>query len=905
MALASLLATKLYAPPVLGAAIRRPRLVQRIEEGLAGRVTLISAPAGFGKTTLAAEWRDRTRVPVAWLSLEEDDREPLRFLAYVVAALQTVEPSLGERSARMLRSPQPPPAAAVAAELVNELAAGTTRLALVLDPYHVVDEGPLRDVMAFLIDHVPARLHLILTTREEPALPVARLRARGQLTELRADDLRFEGDEATAFFRDAMGIELADEDVAALGRRTEGWVAGLQLAALSLRGRDDVSGFVRSFAGGHRHVVDYLADEVLRALPAAVRDFLLTTSVLDRLSAPLCDAVTGRSDGAATLAELERANLFLVPLDDERRWFRYHSLFLGVLRAEAGRERALDAAELHRRASAWFEAEGSPGDAIRNAAAAGDTARGATLLERAWRVMDRTFQVPTWHAWSRHLPEEALRARPVLAVAIAWALLGEGELAAAERWLQPADAWLAAREAEDPASARSAHERDVADEAAFRALPARIAAARSYAAAATGEVAAGEAFARRAVDVAPDDDPGARALPAGLLGLAHWRRGELDEALEALQMGATAFRDLGDAAAALSFTFAVADVLVAQGRLREARRAYEEALAYADAHDGPPVPGTAELHVGLAELSAERGDLGAAEEHLRTAEALGDGAVLTGDAGRLAAARARVEVALGDAAAALAALDEADRLQVAGPVPDIRPTAATRARVRLAQGRLTEARAWAESEGALAEADASYLNEYALLTLVRVHLATYRSEGSEAPIETAQALLDAIVEAAEAGARTGTVIEARVLQALVRQAAGEEDLGVAVLVEALRSARTEGHHAVFTAEGPAMARMLRAAVRGGADRGQVRRLLDALKGSSERPRIQPDVVEPLSDRERDVLRLLRSEASGPQVARELGMSVHTLRSHTKSIYAKLGVHGRREAVLRADELNLV
>jgi LuxR family maltose regulon positive regulatory protein len=904
MALASLLATKLYAPPVLGAAVRRPRLVQRIEEGLAGRVTLISAPAGFGKTTLAAEWRERTRVPVAWLSLDEDDREPLRFLAYLVAALQAVEPSLGERTARMLRSPQPPPAAAVAAELVNELAGGTTRLALVLDPYHVVDEGPLREVMTFLIDHVPPRLHLILTTREEPALPVARLRARGQLTELRADDLRFTHEEAVAFFRDAMGLDLGAEEVETLDRRTEGWVAGLQLAALSLRGRDDAASFVRSFAGAHRHVVDYLAEEVLRSLPAGMRDFLLDTSVLDRLCAPLCDAVTDRDDGAATLAELERANLFLIPLDDERRWFRYHSLFRGVLRAEAGRERNGGMEELHRRASAWFEAEGSAGDAIRHASAAGDTERAATLLEAAWRGMDRSFQVSSWHAWSREVPEQVLRARPVLSVAIAWALLDKGELAASERWLAPAEAWLAAREEEDAATARRAHERAVADEAAFRALPARIAAARAYAATATGDAAAGEAHARRAVEAAPDDDPGARAVPAGLLGLAHWRRGELDEALAALRLGSTAFRDLGDAAASLSFTFAIADALVAQGRLRDALRTYEDALLYAADQEGPVLPGLAELHVGLAELSAERGDLAAAEEHLRTAEALGDDAVLPGDAGRLAAARARVEVALGDAPAALAALDEADRLQVAGPVPDIRPTAATRARVWLAQGRLAEARAWAEEAGALGEADASYLNEYALLTLVRVHLATYRSEGSEAPIETAQALLDAIVEAAEAGGRTGTVIEARVLQALVRQAAGEEDLGVAVLVEALRSAQAEGHHAVFAAEGPAMARMLRAVVREGADRGQVRRLLDALKASSERPRILPDVVEPLSDRERDVLRLLRSELSGPQVARELGMSVHTLRSHTKSIYSKLGVHGRREAVLRADELGL-
>lgn len=900
-----LLATKLFAPPVRADAVARAELVARLAQGVRHGHALISAPAGFGKSTLAAQWIASTAMPVAWLSLEDDDREPLRFLAYVLAALRTVEPSLGEALARSLRSAQPPPPLVAATELVNALASGAKDVALVLDDAHAVCEGPVLELLAFLLDHAPPRLHLILTAREEPDLPLARLRARGRLVELRAADLRFAPDEAERFLSEAMGLRVAPEDARTLERTTEGWVAGLQLAALSLHGRDDPAAFVRSFAGEHRHVLDYLSNEVLRGLEPHVRRFLLETSLLDRMCGPACDAVTGRIDGAETLVELERANLFLVPLDDERRWYRYHALFADVLRAEARRELEGDLPELHRRASRWFEAEGSPGEAIAHALSAGDVDRAARLLELAWRPMDRAFQIPTWRRWAARLPDDALRSRPVLAVAVAWAHLGEGDLAGADAWLADADRWSDARRGEDAASARSAHERDVADETAFRALPARTAAARAYAAQATGDGVAGEAHARRAVELAPDDDPGARALPAGLLGLSQWARGELVDALESLRLGMEGFRALGDAAAALSFTFAIADVLTAQGRLREAARTYEDALRYAAEQGGPTLPGEAEAHVGLAEVRVELGDLENAERELRAGEALGDDGVLTGDAGRLAAARARVEAALGDAAAAHAALDDAERWHVAGPVPDLRPTDATRARLWLAQGRLADACAWAEGMGDAGDLEPSYLNEYVLLTVARVRLAEFRSEGDEAPVASALALLDRVLAAAEASGRTGGAIEALVLRALALQAAGDDPGAVRSLLRALRLAQGEGHHAVFVSEGPAMARLLRAVGREGADRAQVRRLLDALATSSERPRILPDVVEPLSDRERDVLRLLRSEASGPQVARELGMSVHTLRSHTKSIYAKLGVHGRREAVLRADELDLV
>ncbi len=900
-----LLATKLYAPPPRPGAVPRARLVARLEAGLQRPVTLVSAPAGFGKSTLVSAWTTRTSARVAWLSLESADRDPLRFLAYLVAALRTIEPDLGERALRSLHAPPSPHPTDVATDLLNDIARGTGRLAIVLDDFQAAASEPVAEVVTFLIEHAPSRFHIVLTSRDEPSLPVARWRVRGDVTELRAADLRFTHEEAVAFLNDTMGVDVSSDDVVTLERRTEGWIAGLQLAALSLRGRDDVTAFVRAFAGEHRHVLDFLAEEVLRGQSERVRGFLLATSVLDRMCGTLCDAVTERDDGAETLLELERANLFLVPLDDERRWFRYHALFVGALRVEADRERPGDVRTWHRRASRWFETDGSPGEAIHHAHSAGDVARAARLLEGAWRGMDRALMTPTWYGWARQLPEDALRTRPVLASALAWVRLEKGDLEGAERWLAAAEGWLGARADEDAEEAGRAHRRDVADEVAFRALPARIAAAHAYLAQARGDAKAGEMHARRALSLAPADDPAASALTAGLVGLAHWARGELEEALRAMQLGTASFRALGDAAAALSFTFGIADLQLARGRLRDAHRTYLDALRDAEAHHDGALPGTAEVHVGLAEVLVERGDLPAAEEHLRRGEALGASAVLPGDAGRLAAAMGRVELALGNAAAVHARLDEAERLWVATPVPDIRPIEATRARLWLAQGRLAEARSWAEERLAADGLEPDYVHDYALLTVVRVQLASFRSAGSTAPIEAAHAVLGRLVEAAEAHGRTGTFIEARVLQALAWQATGDDVRALEALLPALQVAEPEGYHSSFVGEGPALAGLLRSALSAGAAKGQVRRLLADLRSSSRRPRVLPDLVEPLSDRERDVLRLLRGGMTGPQVARELGMSVHTLRSHTKSIYGKLGVHGRREAVLRADELDLV
>src|SRR6202049_835240 len=385
----SILATKLYRPRLRPNVVSRPRLIERLNAGLHRKLTLIAAPAGFGKTTLISEWVAFIGRPTAWLSLDEGENDPARFLAYLVAALQTIAAHIGEGVLGMLQSSQPLPTEAILTALLNEITTLPDHFVLVLDDYHVIDARPVDVALTYLVEHLPPQMHLVIATREDPQLPLARLRARSHLTELRAADLRFTASEAAEFLNQVMGLSLSAEDIATLEDRTEGWIAGLQLAALSMQGHQDVPGFIRAFAGDHRYIVDYLLEEVLQRQPEPVRRFLLQTAILDRLNGPLCDAVTGQEEGNARLEALERGNFFVVPLDDTRHWYRYHHLFAEVLSARLMEEQPDQVATLHRRASAWYEQHGSVGDAIRHALEARDFARAADLVELGWPGMGR------------------------------------------------------------------------------------------------------------------------------------------------------------------------------------------------------------------------------------------------------------------------------------------------------------------------------------------------------------------------------------------------------------------------------------------------------------------------------------------------------------------------------------
>ncbi|WP_155354692.1 LuxR C-terminal-related transcriptional regulator [Acrocarpospora macrocephala] len=893
-----LLETKLHIPRRRRGLVARPRLSERLNRGAESALTLVSAPAGFGKTTLLTEWLAADSADgrsTAWLSLDQRDNDPALFWTYLVAALKTAAPGVGADALSLLESPQSP-IDAVLATLLNDLHAISGDVVLVLDDYHVIDAPAVQDGMVFLLEHLPPQIHLVIAGRADPVLPLARLRGRGELVEIRAADLRFTPDEAGAYLNGVMGLVLTARDVAALEGRTEGWIAALQLAALSMQGRDDTAAFIDSFAGDDRYIVDYLAEEVLHRQPEHVRHFLLRTSILDRLSGPLCDAVTGQDGGKAKLAAFDRGNLFLVPLDDRRRWYRYHQLFADVLQAHLLDEQPDEVPDLHRRASVWYEQNGEPSEAIRHALAAKDFGRAADLVELAIPAMRRNRQEAAAYSWLKMLPDELVRVRPVLSAAFAWALLSAGELEGVEGLLRDAERWL------DPTPQAPAAKMVVVDDEEFRRLPGTIELYRAAHALARGDRLATVRHARRALDLAPEEDNLWRAAAAGVLGLASWASGDLEPAHRAYAECMAGLRRAGHVSDTLGCAIALADIRLAQGRLGEAMRTYEHALQLAPDQGGSVLRGTADMYVGMSEIHRERDDLHAATQHLLRSQELGERTGLPQNRYRWRVAMARIRQAEGDLGGAFDLLNEAERRYMSDLFPNVRPISAMRARLYVAQGELGEALGWAREQGLSVEDDLSYLREFEHITLARVLLAQYTTERS---IHEATQLLERLLQAAEEGERTGSVIEILVLQALAHQTRGGIPAALTSLRRALTLSEPEGYVRVFADEGPPMASLLKAVAKQGIAPNYVRRLLAATSKTDDSTPRNQGLIEPLSERELDVLRLLGTDLDGPDIARELIVSLNTMRTHTRNIYAKLGVNNRRAAVRRAEELDLL
>ncbi len=913
-----LLETKLFIPRLRRSLVARPRLSERLRHGSQSRLTLISAPAGFGKTTLLAEWLATAAADersVAWLSLEESDSRPAVFWTYVTTALQTVLPDVGAGALPLLQSPQPN-VETILATILNELSAVPEDVDLVLDDYHLVDGPEVATGMAYLLEHLPPRVHLVISTRADPALPLARLRARGELVEIRAADLRFTPDEVADYLNDVAGLKLAAHDIATLEGRTEGWIAALQLAALSMQGRDDVSGFIAGFAGDDRYIVDYLVEEVLRRQPDHVRRFLISTCILDRLSGPLCDAVTGEHGGKAMLESLDRANLFVVPLDNSRRWYRYHHLFADVLHTHLMDERPDDVPGLHRRAGRWYEEHGETSPAVGHAIAAGDVERAAGLIELAIPGLRRTRQDATIRGWVDVIPDEVVRVRPVLGVAFAGALMSAGESEDVERRLRDAERWLdtpvgADHTGSPPSSARMV----VVNQEELHRLPGALQMYRAALALTRGDVPATVEHARLAMDLAAEGDHLVRAGASALSGLASWNTGDLDAAHRAYSAAVEGMHRAGHIADILGCSIALADIQITQGHLGKAQATYEQALRLAAPETGTVLPGTADMYVGLSQIACERNDLSTASAHLQHSQELGEHTGLPQNPYRRRVAMARIREAQGDLGGALDLLDEAQRVYTGDFSPNVRPIPALRARILAAQGRVDQALAWARDHGLSVDDDLSYLHEFEHITLAKVLLAQYRAERLDGRVDEAEHLLQRLLAAAQAGGRTGNVIEILALGAAARHAMGDTAGAVSALERALTLAEPEGYVRVFVGEGPSMGGLLAAVARQHARWGYVHRLVDAYSGTGAPTPASPSVeqagrsaqrlVEPLSDRELEVLRLLRSDLDGPAIARELIVSLNTLRTHTKNIYAKLGVNSRRAAVRQAEELGLL
>jgi LuxR family maltose regulon positive regulatory protein len=854
----------------------------------------VSAPAGFGKTTLlAAALRERaTRGPhgttVAWVSLDSRDGDASRFWTYVLRALDVAGPGCAAAALSQLEGGQGT-LADVITSLINELSVRPDDVTLVLDDYHLADTPDVGDTVSFLLDHRPPQLHLVISTRADPALPLSRLRARGELVEIRASDLRFTPQEAATYLNTVHDLGLSTSDVDALEARTEGWVAALQLAALSLRGHDDSASFIASFAGDDRFVVDYLVDEVLDQQPAALRRFLLDTSVLDRLTGALCDAVTGGSGGRDSLETLERRNLLVVPLDDRRRWYRYHHLFADVLLARLLAERPDDLPGLHRRASRWYDRAGHVEPAVRHAFAAGDVDLAADLIEVAAPDLRRHRAEGTLRGWLAQLPPAVLAQRPVLANDFIGALMASNDFAEVAHRLDALEASLEA--APDTLVIRNQTE--------WRRLPAVLATHRAGLALVTGDHDATITHAETALARATADDRLTAGAASALKGLAAWSAGDLASALEAYRTSADCLAAAGHLSDVLACTVTLVDLELQLGRLDEAHRAAGRGLELAGtAGDEAVLRGTADMWVALSRVAWERGDTAAAEDGLNRAADLGESAGLPQQPYRWRVAMAQLREAQGDLASADTLLDEAERLFNSDFSPVVRPVAAVRARLRIHAGDLAAARSWATATDVAATDELSYLREFEHVTLARLLLAEHADTRDDTRLSDALGLLDRLHQAADAGGRTAVVVESLILQAVAYDRTGRTDEAARRLRLAVELAEPRGWVRRFLGE--ELRELLTLLPR---TESAFARTADAAVGGQ--PTAEPvALVAALSSREQDVLRLLASDLDGPPIARHLNVSLATVRTHTQHIYAKLGVNSRRAAVRRGHQLNL-
>jgi LuxR family maltose regulon positive regulatory protein len=885
--------TKFHLPIAHGQHVPRARLNERIERAAHATLTLVSAPAGFGKTTVMAELASAPHGRrIAWLSLEPSDDDPVTFWTYVVEAIDRAESGLGSAARSHLAGGQGTVEAAVTI-LLNGLAASDADVVLVLDDVHVITSPAIHEQLGYFLEHLPANAHVVIGTRADPAIPLARLRARGGLVEIRASDLRFSPAEAARYL-ETMGLALSAGDIATLEGRTEGWIAALQLAALSLQGRADTSEFIAEFAGDDRYIVDYLAEEVLRRQPARTRDFLLRTSILSRFTGSLADAVTAGEGGAATIDALDRGNLFVVALDSQRRWYRYHHLFASVLQAHLAAERPDEVPILHHRASDWFEQNGDRAAAVEHAFRAGDPGRTAELVELAIPEMRQYRREATIRRWIDAIPRDVVAQMPVLAVSYAGAILSANAVDRVDELLTGAERWIA-----------SGEPTVIIDQAELRRLPAMIELYRAALSKLEGDLEGNIAHARRVLELVDEKDDIGRGGAETFLGLAAWGLGDLEQGYEWYAKGLASLERGGLLTDVVGARIIGADIRMAAGRLTDAMRIFEEGLVRATLTQ-PPLRGVTDMHTGLADVAYQRGRLDEAQAHLDAGRRLGDELGFPREPYRWRVVRARILQAQGDIDSALPLLEEAERLYLSEFSPDIHPVPAIRARMLIAHGQRAEARAWAQRARVSRADELTYEREYEHTTLARL-LVAEAADGEAAALPEAMKLLDRLL-AAEQGRRDGSRLEILVVQALARHAAGDAAGAFAAMDAAIVIAEPEGYVRVFLDEGTPMTQLLGAAARRSGASSYIQELLRAGEG---RPAAGPPtaraggLVEPLSEREIEVLRLLRSDLDGPGMARELVVSLNTLRSHTKNIYAKLGVGNRRAAVRRAGELGLL
>lgn len=900
-----LLQTKFYVPPPPPHLVRRDHLIGGLQDSGARRLTLVSAPAGFGKTTLVSAWSAQCDQAVAWLALDDDDNDPTRFLTYLIAALQTCDSQLGETALALLAAPQAPPPKAILALLLNDLGKLTVQLALVLDDYHAISAPPLHEAVTFLIDHLPSTLRLIIATRIDPPLPLARWRVRNQLAEVRADDLRFRPAEAATFLNDVMELTLSAAEIAALETRTEGWIAGLQLAALSIQGRSDVADFIQAFSGSHRHVLSYLVEEVLNRRPEGTLDFLLQTAILDQLTAPLCNAVTGRRDSQTLLEKLEQANLFLIPLDDESKWYRYHHLFAEVLRTRLQQIQLEIIPQLHQRASTWYAAAGQLEQAVGHALAVPDVEQAATLIEGvALATVVQQSEVRLVRRLIERLPVTAIYSRPHLTLAYGFTLALSGQFDAVATLLRQA--------------APALNSVDLPGEVAGG-----LAALQSTMARFRGDLDQSLGLAQQALHKLPVDVLALRALAALNRGVVYLQQGDRETAGQILTDAVT----WGSAAGADYIVLAAVEELTTeqtrQGHLAQAKQTCEQALARVTRGNNQRVPAAGMLHVILGEVLVERNELEQATRALTQGVQLLQRTTEMGMLVRGYSALARSQGAGGEREAALATLQQGEewlaQIQTAAPRTHAR-LAVQRARLQVWQGDLVAALPWAQEPHPLGETLLSYLQQ---LTHVRIQLVQYARDPQTRFLAEAANILASLLVSAEAKGWGGHVIEILLLQALLELAQGQRTAAQTLLIRAITLAEPEGFIRIFVDEGEPMRKLIvECAIRNAELSTSLRIYVDKLLAAFDQEKVETKVqeitptfrtphsevhplVEPLSARELEVLQLVAAGLSNTQIATQLIVTTGTIKTHINHIFGKLAVESRIQAVVRARELGLL
>jgi LuxR family maltose regulon positive regulatory protein len=915
----SLLVTKLAIPLIRSDLVARPRLTHQLQHGIQRPLTLIAAPAGFGKTTVLSAWLEQASFLAAWVSLEHDDDDLVRFWSYVFAALARVHSGSSTSALALLQGSDPqqsPPMETILTVWINELAALLhEEVALILDDYHLITAPSIHRSVTYLLDHLPPRLHLVIATRADPPLPLARLRTRGHLTEIRAADLRFTSLETTALLTRIPGLPLSREDIAALEARTEGWIAGLQLAVLSLQGRADISASLKALTGSQRYIIDYLAEEVLARQPEPLQTFLLRTAILERLQGSLCEAVIGEdgteASGQVMLEQVEQANLFLMPLDEERLWYRYHQLFAEALRHRLQRAHPALVPELHRRASSWYEQHGLIRDAISHALAVPDFTLAARLIEQAFNTLVRRGEIATLQRWAAALPEEMVRSNIELAILQGWLLFVSGKHDEALHHLQEIEQAFGLNQID-----LSAGEQQTLPAQSFNraAISGRVAAIRASIALSRGDLPRAIALSHQALSSLPKESM-ARSYVAGYLGKAYYYGGEIEAASQALEEACRISWEVNHVYGLFLVLYDLAHLHIRQGHLSQADQICRQALKRSrDQGRNQPAQGSALVVRGY--LAREWNDLDTAASLLREGIQFCEQTANTRVIVQASIELAFLHQAQGDAAGARALMQQAVQRaewQHRSLSRGTQEVEAYQAWLFLMQGDETAASRWVQRCDLSLDQELNHLREREYLTLVRILIAQHN-------LDVAAQWLAKLLQLAETQGRTGSTIEILMLQAEMLQASGEIGRAMEQLARALSLAEPEGYLRLFVDEGPPLARLLVQMRRRLSD-GQSgstdyrENLLALLGGTSEEDELQEAFAgaepgtalldEALSERELAVLRLIVAGCSNREIADRLVIAVSTVKWYVNAIYGKLQVESRTKAIARARELHIV